>query len=884
MKCIENALPLCLASTCLLGAASGATVSFDLSKTGSIVNPRHMTGTCLPFWNDSGTYRDIKKGLSLSHYRLFRFPNGSLSNGYHWNGSGAYTSEGAWVSDYDAYKPGFMSMTRYRGTSVYSYGFSGCSNITDGDTATFWRSGEVSDTPYFYLELPRSSSVDSIVILWGKRYPVDFDVDFFSSPDCPYPGPFKYPDNFWLNQKRVRGNDQTVFSSALPSNGPKYIRVTISAFKNGEKSVEVKEAYLYYQGKQVTVNAKKYSGSGAAGDQTRVIAMPTFEGNDVRPDYAAGWVNWDFETFIGYIHSISDSAMPVICVNYGTGTPQEAVAWVYWANIKKKYNITFWQIGNEMDGEWEEGGPVNARMYAEKYLRFAAAMKAVDSTIKILGPVLSNADFNVKNSGVYDGKPWLQSFLAFVGARETSDGKKYCDGVDFHSYPYYSTSPVAAELMSKIDYVYDQSDSLPVWINKSLVNPDSVFVMMSEYNSSVVMSDLLQRPSNGIFAATMFAGLAAKFCDRAMSVFWDSYEGGDIGPAGTFGSLSLFNDPGTTVWSSFSKAPSAAYWALFAAQNLWIDPDKENTLVPAAFSKSDSLRAYGDKTGNDFRALIVNVSFGPETLSCVLSGGGYDSADVFTWGEKQFAWTGTGRNAFAFPNCGPVSYCAAVKDLSGIVVPAQSLCVARYRNAAGAAEKPTIIHLAAHYGSGPWLVVCGSAYGTNNAVTSIDYSIDPLSSASHPLRSLDAGYDGPFESFLDSIPFAGLTAGSHVVYVRARTAGGLTALDSFSFAITTAAKQTPLSSQNHGPITMKRWKNRITLFVTAPAAGAVRAQVFSLSGKLIGELARSEKDNRAVLEWNGNDAAGAKVGGGVYLLVITSSGKVIYKKPLLVAR
>jgi hypothetical protein len=59
--------------------------------------------------------------------------------------------------------------------------------------------------------------------------------------------------------------------------------------------------------------------------------------------------------------------------------------------------------------------------------------------------VLSNADFYLKNSGVYNGKSWAQTFIDTVGAQEKADGKKYCDGVDFHSYPYFDTTdPTAA--------------------------------------------------------------------------------------------------------------------------------------------------------------------------------------------------------------------------------------------------------------------------------------------------------------------------------------------------------------------------------------------------------------------------------------------------------
>jgi len=67
--------------------------------------------------------------------------------------------------------------------------------------------------------------------------------------------------------------------------------------------------------------------------------MPTHEGKCRSTRLYNGVVTWDFETYMSYIKSISDSSVPVMCVNYGNGTPREAAAWVYYANVVKKYNI-----------------------------------------------------------------------------------------------------------------------------------------------------------------------------------------------------------------------------------------------------------------------------------------------------------------------------------------------------------------------------------------------------------------------------------------------------------------------------------------------------------------------------------------------------------------
>jgi hypothetical protein len=76
---------------------------FDRKRNKSAEPRRHLPAHLEQYGH---LYKDIKKGLSMSNYRLFRFPNGSMSNGYHWNGSGSYTADGIWVSDSATFKPG----------------------------------------------------------------------------------------------------------------------------------------------------------------------------------------------------------------------------------------------------------------------------------------------------------------------------------------------------------------------------------------------------------------------------------------------------------------------------------------------------------------------------------------------------------------------------------------------------------------------------------------------------------------------------------------------------------------------------------------------------------------------------------------------------------
>jgi alpha-N-arabinofuranosidase len=90
---------------------------------------------------------------------------------------------------------------------------------------------------------------------------------------------------------------------------------------------------------------------------------------------------------------------PYICVNMGSGTMDEARAWVeycngtddtYWANLRRQngheepYNVKYWGLGNEMYGKWQIGA-LEPEDYVKKAREFAKVMKWIDPTIKLIG-------------------------------------------------------------------------------------------------------------------------------------------------------------------------------------------------------------------------------------------------------------------------------------------------------------------------------------------------------------------------------------------------------------------------------------------------------------------------------------------------------------------
>lgn len=93
-------------------------------------------------------------------------------------------------------------------------------------------------------------------------------------------------------------------------------------------------------------------------------------------------------------------ATPIFVINLESGfihndletAIQEAADWVRYANREKGYQVKYWEIGNETYLPVTYY-PTTAREYAEAFVKFSRAMKAVDPSIQIgaVGPLEVNA-------------------------------------------------------------------------------------------------------------------------------------------------------------------------------------------------------------------------------------------------------------------------------------------------------------------------------------------------------------------------------------------------------------------------------------------------------------------------------------------------------------
>ena len=643
---------LCGAALALPAFAAQNVIEVDDTHPGIVINTDNMLAADLAIWNPPSRYYDMTSALIDGGYRLFRFPNGSLSNDYHWNGAGKYDSTGLWIPSDTSWAPGFLGETIYRGTTKDNYGFIRRSHLADGDMNTMWW-GEIldpKDPPWIVIEFSEKKDLDSVIIDWGNLRPKSFDLSYWTEDYADYPGVHQHAENKlkrWGTVK-VTGN-QTKYK--FPTTRARYVAVKFKTTDLPSKGVQIREMKLY-------------SGSDdlLAGNDYKFFAMSTRNGDKPRTDWTG--IKWHFEEFMTYLkdrQGFSDGwSNAVICVNAGTGTAKEAAAWVKYANKVKKYNIKQWQIGNELDGEWEESGPLSARQYAARFIEYARAMKAVDSSIILHGPMFSTHKMLQKGAGLNDGKYWMAEFLRIVGEAEKADGKHYLDVVDLHTYPYWAPENLNAKDMLKATMeVGPNADTLNAWMNKYLEGKRRVF--LSEFSTSVQGSQIWMDYPQAAGIANIFAQYVVRFGDRFQALPWDAFGNVFEGPDHTWGTISmtaLVKEGSWNKWASLE--PTAEYYGMYMAYKRFLDPGLSYAVVPVKSTTESVVPyavCYNDEYYHRCHVLLVNLTDSKQIVQVDRKSekkkpGNYRT-EVDVFGAEQFKWIGDQKDAYPYPKMGP---------------------------------------------------------------------------------------------------------------------------------------------------------------------------------------------------------------------------------------
>ncbi len=651
-----------------MAQALPATITINSAVTVSSFIPISIFGNNIADYDNATDVTNTQNLVQGAGNFFLGYAGGSGADYNHWNGTGSYDSHHYWIPSGTTYSPGFDCLETYSGTDT-QFGFP--SNITDGNSSTAWLSNVDTDFPnHQWVELDFNSqvTVNAVTIAWGTPYAASFQIQNWTSAGS-FPLYSGQSESHWATIGTYTGTPGTQ-GVTFPPVSSWYYRILMTASSAGVSGAySIAEVMLYDADTQVTVNTS----SGVS--QTQVEVSSTDPGNSPN----TGWTPpLDFERYMTYVHSFSPHAIPMVAVNLGTGTAQEAASWVYYANIVRGYDIKYWEIGNETEGQWEPGGPLPAEDFVRRYIEYYEAMKAVDPSILVLGPV-SGSFFD--NSNMYDGKGYVQDFIGFLHAKGDDS---YINGIDFHWFPNYGTY-TASQALASTSTLDAYPASLNSWLS-GVAGGATIPVFVSQFNEDAFDANGQVQLLDGLWVADSLGHLITDFGARGSANYYAVFMLGEdaaTNPAG--------GDMGYLCGTSgaYQYQPHASYWAMRMMAVDWAIPGDTNhhqllstTVggVPvslfAAYSdyRPDgvvSLAVVNKDPANAYNTRITGLPFTPNS-----------TASGWTFDSSNYQWVNTGAMPYhAAPDTAPTA--VTLTGVSGsfpVTFQPYSITVLRFTN------------------------------------------------------------------------------------------------------------------------------------------------------------------------------------------------------------
>jgi hypothetical protein len=395
----------------------------------------------------------------------------------------------------------------------------------------------------------------------------------------------------------------------------------------------------------------------------------------------------DFDQFSAQAQAIG--AQSFVTVNYGSGTPAEAAAWVTHSLTTAGDSVALWEVGNETYGCWEvnnelAGPPENyqgytpntysvvngvdenptcpqvtqgdaagtqtlATSYAVSARAFMAAMKQADPSAQIGVPWAFGS--NVTGAAVPDYEEWNNTVLG-------QDGR-YVSFVDAHYYPFFfggatgGSNPTDQQVLQALMSV----PALYLQIRGELNAYDpKAGVVVGETGVSNNTTTTVCTPTGALFAAgdvLSWLSAGAKSVD-----WWDMNNYGNTGATCTNPDYGMFT-------SDSPPAPETPYYGYLLASVL-----AQPHALLGAMGTSDPADVLAFQSllpgGKEAVAFLNTNTASPETVAF--------RPDVPLRGQLQ-SWTYSAGNQNATDSNIVHSTTSALSVAHGISLPAESMVI-----------------------------------------------------------------------------------------------------------------------------------------------------------------------------------------------------------------
>lgn len=330
--------------------------------------------------------------------------------------------------------------------------------------------------------------------------------------------------------------------------------------------------------------------------------------------------------------AVAAGADMLVTANYGTGTAQEAAAWVTYANVTKHLGVQYWEVGNENYGTWETDAnsrPNDPYVYGERFLSYWKLMRLADPSVRIGAVVTTGEDdfvnytdhpaVNPRTGVTHNG--WTPVMLTRLKARGVNPGF-----VVFHRYAQnpgeeddqsllLSNASWASDVASVKQMVYDYLGPTASRVPVPCTENNSVSSSPGKQSTSLVNALFMADSS----ANAMNSGLLGFY-------WWDLRNGGGSGN----------NDPSLYGWRMSGDygvlSRSNEKYPTFYAMKILGQYAQPGAQPLASSSSYPLLSAYAVQASDGaLRVMVINKSR-VNALSGNLQIVGYaPAADYQTW-------------------------------------------------------------------------------------------------------------------------------------------------------------------------------------------------------------------------------------------------------------
>lgn len=344
-------------------------------------------------------------------------------------------------------------------------------------------------------------------------------------------------------------------------------------------------------------------------------------------------------------------AATFVTVNYGSGTPSQAAAWVARASSGKGQAVALWEVGNETYSCHETNdhlagsptfvkgdAPVGtvcpstkamATSYAVNVVAYLRAMKKVDAAARIGVPWAFDGTESA-GSGVKDASVWNATVLPSV--------KTDVSFVDAHWYPF---DQVTGLTYQQILFSTRRIPAAATQIRKTLRrDAPGVGFIIGETNISERLTTLDFQPVSALFAA---ATSLTWLSQGAASVdWWDLNNFGS--PAG--------GDYGLVSSGSPESEPAGTPFPPYYGEQLASNLTSDGSRLESFSTGSHDVLGFRSDLGHEVRILLINTAastvhsvvnrwFGPGSTLVTLT---YDPSTAGTSNPIARSTTTVGRS------------------------------------------------------------------------------------------------------------------------------------------------------------------------------------------------------------------------------------------------